>query len=364
MPASNNFRPRAFSDTPKDRRAPLQNCQPTYTEFCTQTDISGVQPPAQIKSTPLRRYSSLSQRILRKCYQARFRAGTDSSNLDSSSFSSKPKIPTTIDPPDPQQPISSSPSSPIRHSISNGKHESQDQKPAATTSLYFSPAQVNGQAMDHDADMHDIPYTNSASVSEHNEMHSNIGPLSLNPTRSTHPPIQPPPPPWLEQEAPGEYRNPKDRQRRAIGLHVQLPLTIQPPPTTPSTPSSENASSATGFTITQSPVTLTPKPPLYSPALSNVVGHSSAKKRISFSDYLSRKGSSVNAHQTTSNPIGLATSSPITPGPGSGSTSQLNSVVAPPTSNGDGMDPSVPNLHPLDVKKDEGMSSAEVLKAG
>lgn len=305
----------------------------------------------------------MSQRILRKCYQARFRAEIDSSDLDPPISSSKSKIPANIQPPDPQQAVSSSPSSPLRHSMSNGNSEPQSPKPVMP-SLNVSPVQSNGQALDHDADMYDTPDTNSALASEHDEKQSIAGPLSQNPTRSTHPPIQPPPPPWLEKDALNEPLKPKDRQRKAIGLHVQLPLSVQSQPTTPSTPSSENTSSAVGFAITQSPAALTPKPPLYSPALSNVVGHSSAKKRISFSDYLSRKGSSNNANHTASTSAGFATSSPVTPGSGSGPTSQLNPAVAPPTSDGDGIDPPVPKLHPLDVRKDEGVSSAEVLKAG
>ena len=226
-----------------------------------------------------------------------------------------------------------------------------------------SSLQADGQDINRDTDVR-VSDTGSALANDHTESQNTIGPLSQNPTRAAHPPIQPPPPPWPEEEVLNQFQKPKDSQRpRATGLHVQLPSVIQAQPSAPSTPSSGNPSSATGLAITQSPTAITPRPPLFSPALSNVVAHSSPKKRISFSDYLSRKGSAIHSHQAIPTSVSLATSSPVMPGLGAAATSQLNSVTTPPTSSGDGMSPSTSQSHTLDAKNGEATPSVEALKA-
>lgn len=360
---SNNFGRRALSDTPTDPPRPLARPRPSYSELCTQTDMSTVQPSSQNRSAPLRRFSSLSQRILRKCHQARFRSESVSSKADPSLPSATPDTTLPSRSPDLPQDAPDSPSSPLRHGTTPEESKLHGDKGSESTVPEANAVLENGQETDHETETH-VAGAGFEAASDPAEKHALVGTFLQNADRAAHPPIQPPPPPWPEEPAPKQAEKAKDYQRsRAIGLHVQLPSTMQAQATTPGTPSSGTPGSVIGLAITQSPTAITPKPPLLSPALSNVVAHGSAKKRISFSDYLSRKGSAVTSHNAIPTSVALATSSPMMSAPGAAVKPQPKPANTAPLSN-DGVASTSTSIPPLlDVKKEDGTSSVGALSA-
>lgn len=116
--------------------------------------------------------------------------------------------------------------------------------------------------------------------------------VSEHPAQTSHPPIQPPPPPW-SATAQGQPSQQLPTQK-TTGLRVQLPphapLVSSGSALTPTTPSVAGAlGPMAGLSIAQSPAALTVQLPLFSPNVVAAVTPSPMKKKLSLSDYTSRK---------------------------------------------------------------------------
>jgi len=147
----------------------------------------------------------------------------------------------------------------------------------------------------------------------------NIPQSSSSPTgetlgQSSHPPIQPPAPPWPVSIPPTPNKSPSPRP---TGLHVTLPpvptFSVATQAQTPTTPSAAGTpplnTSMSGGPVALSPSSLQPHPPLFSPSIQSAIAPSPMKKKLSLSDYSSRKKKEALAQaqaQQTPSIIGLS----------------------------------------------------------
>jgi hypothetical protein len=158
---------------------------------------------------------------------------------------------------------------------------------------------------------------------------------------TTDPPPNPPAPPWPSSEVNSEV--PSDTpSKSAVNFHVDMPA--KPDLTNPAgtaamiTPGSV-ANVLTGSAIAQSPSGVTIGSP-FSPAVYNAVNPMPARKKLSLSDYTSRRAKLAQTHSTGSNstpPLGQSqsTSSPTL------STASLPGNNSPPRKS---VEPALPSL--------------------
>ncbi|KAF2763144.1 hypothetical protein EJ05DRAFT_27524 [Pseudovirgaria hyperparasitica] len=111
--------------------------------------------------------------------------------------------------------------------------------------------------------------------------------------QAAHPQIQPPPPPWEPklEDSVDESKPLASSQRPSSDLHVELPtpeISPQPITTAPLTATPASLAPPTGPVSSQSP-SAPSQPPVLSPSVSNAVAPSPARKKLSLSDYTSRK---------------------------------------------------------------------------
>ena len=313
-------------------------------------------PPNQSRTSPARRFSSLSQRILRRCHLARSRINSDFADGEASSHLQS-QVPANMPPTEVEtagKTLSAATLSPQLQSTGS-KDPNPDGSPQ--DEIRIGRVEIDSEDRKADTEMQDVKDISSEPERE-SMVRKSDGAMSQVSTQLAHPPLQPPPPPWPDRGATSlEADEIKIQQRtRPTGLQVQLPLSSHNNSTTPNTPSAANVTSASGLGITQSPTAITPKPSLQSPALANIISHSSAKKRISFSDYMNRKVSS--SQQATSVPAAVSSPSSIT------SNVQPQSTVPLPTTNGNGMGPPTAKVNSVEFKREENAGSAhEIMKA-
>ncbi|KAF2180565.1 hypothetical protein K469DRAFT_672513 [Zopfia rhizophila CBS 207.26] len=151
---------------------------------------------------------------------------------------------------------------------------------------------------------------------------------ALEPTSGTsHPPIQPPPPPWPSDPSTTAPPPPTAATTNA-STSALPPATLPAPPQKPTnlhlelppTPDLSNQTSSvysvvtpgsvssvvTGGGIAQSPISVAPVPSPFSPSVTNAVNPGPARKKLSLSDYTSRK----KLAQTQS-AVGISASPPL-----------------------------------------------------
>ncbi|OCL13562.1 hypothetical protein AOQ84DRAFT_372075 [Glonium stellatum] len=173
----------------------------------------------------------------------------------------------------------------------------------ADSSAALSPDQP---APEKDVEMKeaDDPAISIPTISSPKPTRSPSAPPAENPSQASHPPIQPPPPPWPPSSTSPTLTTPQPAQK-PVGLFVQLPPTPDfstKPPSTPSgmgTPGSVNSAITSG-SIAHSPTTLNPNPALFSPSVTSAVNSGPARKKLSLSDYTSRRAKkNTETHSVT-----------------------------------------------------------------
>jgi hypothetical protein len=136
------------------------------------------------------------------------------------------------------------------------------------------------------------------------------------PATGTSHPIQPPPPPWGSSTTPQTASPPATAPpQKPVDLRVDMPAKPDFGNSNPSansvvTPGS--ASSVTGSAIAQSPVNLVPTPSPFSPAVTSAVTPGPARKKLSLSDYTSRRAKMAQQSSNASTTPSLAQSQSIT----------------------------------------------------
>jgi len=296
--------------------------KPVYTEHATQTEPDKEEEPTAL-TLRRRAQGSYTQRLLRRVHEESRRrkersvsVASQEHKLASSPVESKSEpvaSPEVVSMPPPPVPA----------------HPSDEPPPMVDSST--SPL-VPDEAKD--VEMEDVddsaPQLSTITPTiEKKEpaLDSPSSPIAENVPQSSHPPIQPPAPPWPVDEPTSPIKSPSSPRPTGLSLQLQPvpPFSSQiHTPTTPS-PAVTPGSAITGNPVTQSPPPLTIIPPLFSPQIANMVAPSPMKKKLSLSDYTSRKkkNSALAQAQAQHN------SSPSTPGfPAAASTQNESSSPA------------------------------------
>ncbi|KAK6000423.1 hypothetical protein QM012_003669 [Aureobasidium pullulans] len=261
------------SDTPK----------PVYVDSSVQCDMDNDDPPGPPMPTPPKKkqYLSVTQRLLRRCASNNLKRKADSETpddvqtngihpgekMDLDHAAQSPKSVGAASETTPLSPVS------IKHADIDMTEATQAR--TASLSPAFGPVDADMQDMDGEPTRATPPIDQGPASS-----YSSASPSTLKPGVPSHPPMDPPPPPWPQKEAPsiGEV-HPASPEFKPT--HPEMHITMPP-----------SLSSATSPPLaTQSPATMTPglsSIPLFSPSVSAAVNPSPARKKLSLSDYTKR----------------------------------------------------------------------------
>jgi hypothetical protein len=303
--------------------------KPVYVDSSTQTvgDVTSAGTPTPVKTRVIRPPVSFKRKLLLqaqedKLQRERIRSASVKLEVKSPALvdvvSSKPspvtptaacEEPTAMDisiEPTVEEPQDKEPHDKEPQDKDPQDKEPQDKEPpVAEEPVPAAPADVEM----HDAEEATDPKSLSPKVEEMPD-----APTEEAISGTSHPPIQPPPPPWPSstsetQTSPDAHTTPQ----KPVGMRLEMPAKTDPTDAIPSANSAvtpESASSAmTGSAIAQSPVGI-PLPSPFSPAVTNAVTPGPARKKLSLSAYTSRR---AKLAQQTSHPgstPSLSTSSP------------------------------------------------------
>lgn len=178
------------------------------------------------------------------------------------------------------------------------------------------PAKEPTPAPEPDVDMKDAEETAEPQTSEPKVEETLDAPATEAPSATLHSPINPPAPPW--PASPPAQQSPTstmDSPKKHVDLHVHMPPKFDPANPTATSYSMSNSGSATtalaGNAIAQSPGTFVSASP-FSPAVNSAVNPTPARKKLSLSDYTSRRAKLAQSTSSTSSAPSLAHSQPIT----------------------------------------------------
>ncbi|TKA81640.1 hypothetical protein B0A49_00526 [Cryomyces minteri] len=292
----------------KPATAIKKQVRPVYAEASTQTnpdpenDLSSIWPP---KPTIRRPYLSLTQRLLQRCArnrvmrEERLRASVEPSSSAQNDAEAH-LLPTTF----------------ARPAACVAEPALADIDAARAPSLPPKAIETMPQGDNEDVEMKDA--VDNTTISSPNSTTPRITPqqpaaasVSENLSQTSHPPLEPPPPPWpaTDHDATQESVTAQPKDRRVQNMPMP------PPPTnlfaqTSTTPFAAGPADTVTDSIVQSPLPLPYTGPTFSPSATSAVAPSPAKKKLSLSDYTNR----AKARQTETS-HGRTSS----PGPGAGS---------------------------------------------
>ncbi|KAI5250017.1 hypothetical protein E4T42_05082 [Aureobasidium subglaciale] len=261
-----------------------ESTRPVYVDSSVQCDMDNDDPPGPPMPTPPKKkqYLSVTQRLLRRCASNNLKRKAESETPEDAPTTNgvHPDEDMDIDNAD-QSPTSvgaasrATPLSPV--SVKHADVNMTEAAPVHPASLSpaFGPVDANMQEMD-DEHTQATPPPNGHAASSY----SSASPSTSKSGLPSHPPMDPPPPPWPQKDVPsmGEVlpASPEFKDTR-----LEMHLTMPPP-----------LNSATSPTLlSQSPATMTPglsNIPLFSPSVSAAVNPSPARKKLSLSDYTKR----------------------------------------------------------------------------
>jgi hypothetical protein len=295
--------------------------KPLYVDTSTQTEDSNeahlASPVAKARLLNRPRPIPFKHKLLRQALEDRMESERRSV---SASVKAEARSPALGD----VQTHKPSPSSPlVSTEESSAMDTSPDGGPVPVPAIVES-AQTNQPSVDVEMKDADVP-TRPRSFSPRLEQMPDAPPIEQAPATPV-PVMQPPlPRPLTPAEAPADEPAPSTKP---IGLQVQLP----PPESIPSPASINSASTPgtlSGGAIAQSPAGLTPIAPPFSPAVASVVTPGPARKKLSLSDYTSRR---AKLAQTQSS--GASATPPLVPSHSISSptlsTTSLPSQASPP----------------------------------
>ncbi|KAG9954135.1 hypothetical protein KCU85_g560, partial [Aureobasidium melanogenum] len=257
--------------------------KPVYVDSSVQCDMDNDDPPGPPMPTPPKKkqYLSVTQRLLRRCASNNLKRKAESEtpedvrtngvhpdeNMDLDHAEQSPKSVGAASEATPLSPVS------IKHADVDMTEATQARP--ASLSPAFGPVDADMQDMDHEPNRATPP-----NDQEPGSSYSSASPSTIKPGVPSHPPMDPPPPPWPQKEAPsiGEVHPASPEFKPA---HPEMHITMPP-----------SLNSATSPSLgTQSSVTTTPglsNIPLFSPSVSAAVNPSPARKKLSLSDYTKR----------------------------------------------------------------------------
>jgi hypothetical protein len=265
--------------------------RPVYTDASTQTEsMTHASPPMSpaLNQTPTQPPMSFKRKLLLQAKEERLQR------------EKRRSVKREKESPALQDVTERTPVVPSAPSASDMDIEPVESKEALTTATTEQPAGVSRDSMSNqpaqreDVEMKDadapvtIPLRPSPKAETPPATHT-----IDNPTQASHPPIQPPPPPWSSVTS--QTQTTPQQNQRPVDLAIQLPPTPDFSSNTHTlatplvaTPGSVN-SAMTGGSLAQSPSSLQPATALVSPSMSTAITPGPTRKKFSLSDYMSRK---------------------------------------------------------------------------
>ena len=278
--------------------------KPNYSDVETQCDMDeeDAKQRAAMPPPPRRKYLSVTQLLLKRCAvnNARHEALCASSKVASSPDNTVDMDSPSVEAEEPASPRSIASRADVAEPEPRLAPEPEDDRD--------------------DASMEDAPgeddYTPPAELPavrgpETNEL------TSGNDSVLSHPPMEPPAPPWSSKISPSIPDAPSPTlSHKSINMHLEMPPPQPNPFAGPNALfSAGTLNSITGMTA-QSPVSLLNSAPSFSPAVNAAVAPSPARKKLSLSDYTKRSKAKDKDTQPSadreSSPASVA-SGPIVP---------------------------------------------------
>jgi hypothetical protein len=268
--------------------------KPVYKEASTQTEDGGaVTVQACFRIREMKPPLSFKRKLLQQAQQDRLQR----ERIRSTSVKMESRSPTLKE-------VSSSKPSPLPPSPPQDENSAMDTStgpPMDITPREPTPAKETTPPSTIDIEMAEtktiLPKPIDSSVEEMPD-----APSPEPSPRTLHPPLNPPAPPWPSSTiTPGSPRQPVD-------FHVEMPakpdLTSITGASAVITPGS-TSNVLTGSTVAQSPGSIAIPSP-FSPAVNNAVNPIPARKKLSLSDYTSRRAKLAQTH-----PIGSTSTPPL-----------------------------------------------------
>lgn len=306
--SSNGKRPRASMDhelsvrrTAKATRMP----KPEYVDADTQCDMDAEDAERRAaRIAPRRKYLSVTQRLLERCA------------LNNTKYNEAVRVRSVT--PKPAE-TDGATAMDIEPAAAEQAHSPQAQ--AEDDDDDYEPQLASEPKIPDDVSMQNSPAEEAGTHRDasSSESHGDVRPQEHthgNGSVLSHPPMDPPAPPWVSRASP----NPSDApgsplNHRPLDMHVQMP---PPPATLAGSLSMLSAGSPNSITgsLAQSPGSLFTSAPLFSPSVAAAVAASPARKKLSLSDYTKRSKAIHKDHEPRgerdSSPASVA-SGPIVP---------------------------------------------------
>lgn len=297
----------------KESAIPPRSASVTYVDAGVQCDLEPAEQAPDPPTRPPRRYISVSQRLLKRCFSNNFKKSI------SPQQPSPPAEPATdamdVDVKDP--PVKSA--SPIATKVPSNP-PADNASPQAALPQPEAPAQSN----DVDTAMPDAENesaVNPAVKAESPTVPKQATPISPpksspppsdNISVTSHPATNPSAPPWpQDQSDPARDTYPEKQEPDAPTHRPSMHLEM-PPPVTFTGPQTATGG-VPSLALMHSPTVVTPGPasaplnaPLFSPNVNVAVSPSPVRKKLSLSDYTKRSKARESLGGETSNPSALA----------------------------------------------------------
>ncbi|KAH7063995.1 hypothetical protein BKA63DRAFT_175943 [Paraphoma chrysanthemicola] len=322
----------------------VPRAKPVYVTASTQTDFdSAPAPQACVKPRQMKPPLSFKRKLLQQAQEdklQRERIRSTSVKMEATSPALKDVSSSKPSPLPPSPPLDE----PTSMDISI--EPAVDVKPREPT-----PAKEPTPTPTVDVKMDDAEVTTPKPI-EPKEEEMPDAPVPEQPLEATNPPLQPPAPPWPVATSS------EDVPEKSVDLHVDMPakpdmaaITGVNPMVTPGSVSSV----LTGSAIAHSPGSVTIGSP-FSPAVNNAVNPAPARKKLSLSDYTSRRAKLAQTHSTGSNSTPTLAQSQSTSSP-------TLSIASLPNTNSPPRKSAEPTLPPLAEEHTPLESAAEAITA-
>lgn len=321
--ASSKRRPRTEqSSSASAGRTPsgaMKTPKPVYVDMAVQCDMDDEEQAATLPSPPRKpkQYLSVTQRLLRRCASNNMKRKSESQDAtpvqdESLRVEAEAEAQIEVE----AKPVEE------RQGDTMDIDKDESPKPEAETADVLPLSPVSTKATDadmpdvaadvplspafgqSDADMNDadadgdedepISTTSPANDTDSGKTHPESSPTTENASVSSHPPMDPPPPPWpskSEQPPPviaeTQPPSPELTNHTKPDFHVPMPPSLVNSLST----SSSGSAPALDAAIIQSPISLTPGlsgVSLFPPSVTAAINPSPARKKMSLSDYTKR----------------------------------------------------------------------------
>lgn len=287
---SNGVARKTSGSSNKANGRPTPKPKPVYVDNCTQTDDDGSSttptPLSVAKARVFKRPLSFKHKLLQQAIEDRQQRDRNRSASVKAEVRSPALNDVASNRPSPAPPLASV-EEPSAMDIST------ETEPAlVSTKKEPTPAKEPDDPPTADVEMKDAdqaaaPKPASPKVEEVSDL-----PNPELPVDTSHPSTQPPPPPWPSTDSTAPPAQPPPSTSTApLSKPIELHVPIPPPDLATSTPANSaiTPGSVSGAAIAQSPVGSTTAPSPFSPSVTSAVNPGPARKKLSLSDYTSRR---------------------------------------------------------------------------